>query len=218
MLPPERLPEILAGGLQYVAMNNATGSIHVIHVDDEPGFAKLAAEFRQRNKDRLVCEPETDPREALEKITERDYDCVISDYDIPQLNGIELLKRVRSEYPDLLFILFTGKGSEEVASEAISAGVTDYLQKEGGSAQYAVLANRVSTAVAAYRTHRERERFEQAVEQTGHAVYITDMDGTIGYVNSALERITGYPAEHAVIRRPMILKFGEMDTEYYETL
>lgn len=52
---------------------------------------------------------------------------------MPGLDGLDVLERVRGEYPDLPFILFTGKGSEEIASDAISKGVTDYLQKGGGT-------------------------------------------------------------------------------------
>lgn len=50
-------------------------------------------------------------------------------YDMPRQTGIEFLETVREEYPGLPFILYTGKGSEEVAADAISAGVFDYLQK-----------------------------------------------------------------------------------------
>jgi len=69
--------------------------------------------------------------------------------------GGQVLDAVRAERPDLPFILYTGKGSEEVAGEAISAGVIDYLQKELGTDQYAILANRIENAVSAYRSRRE---------------------------------------------------------------
>ncbi|MGM0397849.1 MAG: PAS domain-containing sensor histidine kinase [Halobacteriota archaeon] len=69
---------------------------------------------------------------------------------------------------------------------------------------------------------RERERelqeFKRAVEQVGLAVFITDVDGTIEYVNPAFERITGYPAADAVGRTPSILQSGEKAPEYYREL
>ncbi len=64
---------------------------------------------------------------------------------MPGQDGIEFLESVRAIDEKLPFILFTGKGSEEVASEAISAGVTDYLQKHQGTDQYTMLANRSPT-------------------------------------------------------------------------
>ncbi|MFC7096460.1 PAS domain S-box protein [Halobaculum marinum] len=62
------------------------------------------------------------------------------------------------------------------------------------------------------------QQFKRAVESSAHAIYITDVDGTITYVNEAFEEITGYPADEAVGRTPRILNSGQMDDEYYERL
>jgi len=108
--------------------------IQVIHVDDEPDFAEMAAEFIRRQDDRFDVETATSASEALDWLREHTVHCIVSDFDMPGQNGVEFLEAVRTDNPDLPFILYTGKGSEEVASEAISAGVTDYLQKEPGAA------------------------------------------------------------------------------------
>jgi signal transduction histidine kinase len=71
---------------------------------------------------------------------------------------------VRADYPDLPFILYTGRGSEEVASEAISAGATDYLQKQSGTEQCELLANRIRNAVGRYNTEQELQRRSRAIE------------------------------------------------------
>jgi PAS domain S-box-containing protein len=60
--------------------------------------------------------------------------------------------------------------------------------------------------------------FQKAIEHAGHAVYITDRDGTIEYVNPAFESITGYSANEAVGRNPRILQSGEMPDDFYEDL
>ena len=67
------------------------------------------------------------------------------------------------------------------------------------------------------RTHWLRT-FEQAVEQAGHAVYITDTDGTIEYVNPAFEEITGYDKTTALGKTPAILSAGTQEESYYEEL
>ncbi|MFB6253055.1 MAG: response regulator, partial [Halobacteriaceae archaeon] len=110
--------------------------IRVLHIDDEPDFASMVATFLEREHEALTVETATNASEGLDKLAETEIDCVVSDYDMPGANGIELLEIVRENYPDLPFILFTGKGSEEVASDAIVAGVTDYLQKGSGSENY----------------------------------------------------------------------------------
>jgi CheY-like chemotaxis protein len=85
----------------------------------------------------------SDAGEALSVLESRDVDCIVSDDQMPEMDGLEFLRLVREGYPDLPFLLFTGRGSEELAGEAISAGVTDYLQKESGTEQFTVLANRI---------------------------------------------------------------------------
>jgi len=141
-------------------------SIHVLHVDDEPDFAEMAAEFVRRQDDRFDVETVTGASEALERLREQTVHCIVSDFDMPGKNGIEFLEAVRTDNPNLPFILYTGKGSEEVASEAISAGVTDYLQKETGSSQYEVLANRIRNAVSRNHSQRELDRSQDLLEHT----------------------------------------------------
>lgn len=142
--------------------------IRVLHVDDDPAVADLTATFLEREDDRFVVETASSAEEALERLEAEQFDSVISDYEMPGTNGIELLESVREQSPALPFILFTGKGSEAVASDAISAGVTDYLQKESGTDQYAILANRLHNAVdkrrAEERLERQNDLFAKAQE------------------------------------------------------
>jgi PAS domain S-box-containing protein len=175
--------------------------IQVLHVDDDPEFAEVAAAALERENDRLTVDTASSAAEGLDRLA-GDLDCVISDYDMPQKTGIELLESVREEYHGLPFILFTGKGSEEVASDAISAGVTDYLQKKSGLDQFTVLANRITNAVAQSRAERQLERkntrlstlFERFPEPTAAYVYRDD-EPHIAQVNEAFCRTFGYDAE-----------------------
>ncbi|MDY6764441.1 MAG: PAS domain S-box protein [Halobacteria archaeon] len=191
-------------------MNIIPGSIHVLHVDDEPGFAELASEFLERENDRITVETATSANEGLEYLAENDFDCIISDYDMPGQDGIEFLRAVRNEYPDLPFILFTGKGSEEVASEAISAGVTDYLQKRSGTDQYKILANRLENYVERSRAQREhqamRERMELALEHTNSIIFEVDLDTGAELRHGSFEDIFGIPVE----RVPTLEKHQEL--------
>jgi len=178
--------------------------IHVLHVDDEPDFAELTGTYLEREDDRFAVDTATSAQEGLDHLTDR-VDCVISDYDMPGTNGIEFLESVRAEYPDLPFILFTGKGSEEVASDAISAGVTDYLQKEHGTDQYTVLANRITNAVAQARTEqhleRERKRFQALFERLTQPTVEVELENgepIVRQINPAFEEVFGYGAADIV--------------------
>ncbi|MFT4882667.1 MAG: PAS domain S-box-containing protein [Natronomonas sp.] len=145
----------------YTLMTPSSESIRVLHVDDEPDFADTSATFVEREDDRFDIQTATSASEGLDFLASDDFDCVVSDYDMPGQNGIEFLEAVRADYPDLPFILFTGKGSEDVASDAISAGVTDYLQKGSGTEQYELLANRVLNAVEQHRSQQRAAKLDR---------------------------------------------------------
>ncbi|MFB6072398.1 MAG: response regulator [Halobacterium sp.] len=176
------------------------GRIRVLHVDDDPAFSELARTFLEREADDFDVLTATSASEGLEALRERDVDCVVSDYDMPGRNGIEFLEAVREDYPNLPFILFTGKGSEEVASDAISAGVTDYLQKGTSTDQYALLANRVRNAVDRERSKRaladRNRRLETLVSNLPGVVYRcrNEPEWPMEYVGGECEELTGYPA------------------------
>ena len=154
--------------------------IHILHVDDESDFTDLAATYLQREDDRFSVHTELSASDGLDRLADERFDCVISDYDMSGRDGIEFLEAVRDDHPELPFILFTGRGSEEVASEAISTGVTDYLQKDTGTEQYAILGNRVRNAVERHRADHERqrmrERMELALEVTDSVIFEIDLD------------------------------------------
>ena len=174
-------------------------TFRVLHVEDEPDIADLTRRYieRQGGKDRFEVESVTDASAGIERLSEDEFDCVVTDYEMPDMDGIEFLERVRDEYPDLPFILFTGKGSEEVASDAISAGVTDYLQK-GGSEKYEILAKRIRNYVERRRAKRQRRRHLDAIETAQEGISILDDEGRFVYVNEAYAEMYGYEPEEMV--------------------
>ncbi|SHG91130.1 response regulator [Halobaculum gomorrense] len=173
------------------------GSFRLLHVDDDPEFADLTATFLERESDLLEVMTETSVTDALGTLGESAFDCVVSDYDMPELNGIEFLERVRVAYPDIPFILFTGKGSETVASEAISSGASDYLQKRPGIERYQLLANRALTLAEKYRAdQRAQRRRERRREQRAVLGDLATDEAVIdGDFEAAVERITELAAD-----------------------
>jgi PAS domain S-box-containing protein len=177
--------------------------IHVLHVDDDAEFADLAKTFLQRESDRIQVTTATDAAAGLDALADGDFDCVVSDYDMPGQHGIEFLESVRETHPDVPFLLYTGKGSEEIASEAISAGVTDYLQKQSGTNQYTLLANRIENAVERKRSRRElaerNRRLETLVQNLPGMVYrcANEPSWPMEFVGGECEELTGYSA-HAL--------------------
>ncbi|WP_251327888.1 response regulator [Haloplanus pelagicus] len=163
--------------------------IRVLHVDDDPDFVEMAATFLERADDRFDVVTATSVEEGLERFGATDVDCIVSDHDMPGRTGIEFLERVREANSKFPFILFTGRGSEEIASKAISAGVTEYLQKETGTDQYALLANRIANSVRVFRAEtavtRTEERYHNLVDTAPIPIIVFDRSGEMVYSNDA---------------------------------
>ncbi|MCT9097161.1 PAS domain S-box protein [Haloarchaeobius sp. HME9146] len=175
-------------------------SIRVLHVDDDDALLDLTKTMLEREHDDIVVETEPDVEVALSQLdADTRFDCIVSDYDMPRMDGLTFLSAVQERHLDLPFILFTGKGSEEIASRAISAGVTEYLQKGGGTDRYLVLANRIENAVDKHRAERERrrnrERYQALIEYSSDSVAILDEEGVFEYVSPSAEQILGYRPE-----------------------
>ena len=131
--------------------NSISGPIRVLHVDDEPADLEITRIFLKREyKDDFEIVSVLSVREALEKLESEHFDTIISDYQMPEMNGIEFLEVVRKsgKYADIPFILFTGKGGEEIAKEALSKGADGYIDKMGNPArQCNELAHAISELV-----------------------------------------------------------------------
>lgn len=172
-----------------------SASVRVLCVDDEPGLADLVGSYLEQSHGAITAVSKECADEGLVSFKESEIDAIVSDLEMPGMNGLEFLEAVRRVDPAIPFVLYTGKGSEEIASEAISKGVTEYMQKKGGTDQYSVLANRVLNAVEQYRTEqelqKERARFQSVFEQSSDAMIIADDSGTYLNVNSAACELFG---------------------------
>lgn len=320
-----------------------TETATILHVSVDASQSNAFSREIQERTDLTVITTDT-VNEALHIFdTMDDVECIVSDYDIPDIDGLAFLQSVRAQNPSIPFILFTSEGNERVASKAITARVTDYLIKERFHDQWEELASLIEESISYHQSQRsladhesrakiildaaldsiaiiqddavryaneraldvfeveslqtlaervitdlisadfqeitttsldaiesgetrvdrlevtvvghegtrtpveltavlinwngskaillilrdlseqkerqlELRRFKQAAEAAGHAVYITDIDGTIEYVNPAFESITGFAPEEAKGKNPRIMKSGEMSTGYYENL
>ncbi|PKG32475.1 PAS domain S-box protein [Methanoregula sp.] len=119
----------------------------VLYVDDEPDLLELGKLFLEQGGQFSVSTAESGII-ALERLKTRSFDAIVSDYQMPECNGIRFLRHVRRE-SDIPFILFTGKGREEVVIEAINSGVDFYLQKGGDTkALFAELGHKINQAIS----------------------------------------------------------------------
>jgi len=199
------------------ALTETVEAIEVLHVDDEPDFADLAATFLEREDDQFTVETATTVDTGLEKTDNCQFDCIVSDYNMPGTNGIEFFEAVRENHPDLPFILFTGKGSEAIASDAISAGVTDYLQKGSGTERYELLANRIRNAVQSRREAQRADRREQLMRLTEFAGdtggWELDRESGTLFLTADARRIIGRPDQTEMSLEEAITLFHPDDRD-----
>ncbi|SFR50635.1 PAS domain-containing response regulator [Halogeometricum limi] len=192
--------------------------VGVLFVDDDRAFVDAAATFVGRHLPRARTYTAESPAEAREfmEANADDVDCIVSDYEMTHETGIDFLRSVRADYPDLPFILFTGKGSEEVAGDAFRAGATDYLKKEMGTDQFEVLARRIEQSITASRATREaarnRKLLDAAIEAMEDVFYVFDTSGRFLHWNQALVDQTGYTDEEIAAMHPTEF-FGDADAE-----
>lgn len=216
-------------------MSAGAGSrIRVLCVDDDPDFADVTAQMLGLRNERIDATAVDSAGAGLDALEDDTYDCIVSDYDMPGTNGLEFLSAVHETFPDLPFVLFTGKGSEDIASEAIRAGAEDYIQKGVGRERFDLLTKRVENAASRARNRRQRRvaerRYQQLFEQSVVAIGVSQ-DGVFRAANTRLAELFGYdqsefvglsvgdviaPEDRDVVERALRRRErGEVDSIHY---
>jgi PAS domain S-box-containing protein len=163
--------------------------LSILHVDDDPELGALVELYLERDQSYRVT-TETDPRAALERVRGGEsFDCIVSDYNMPRMDGIEFLEALRTTHPDLPFLLFSGEETTEIAAEIIQAGLTDYLRKGFGSDPYAMLVRRVGHAVDS------DGQFDPKAETTLDGVGVVGTDERFDEVDEAYASFYEYDPE-----------------------
>ena len=166
--------------------------ISILYVDDEPSLLELGKIFLERSED-LKVELCPNPLDALDIIQSGHFDVIVSDYQMPNMDGIQLLKALRSTGDTVPFIIFTGKGREDVVIEALNNGADFYLQKGGKpGAQFAELENLVRHLAMRNslekKIHSSEVRYRSMFEEAADAILLLDKERFLD-CNRAAERL-----------------------------
>ncbi len=181
--------------------SNLVSTLRVLHVDDEEDQLIITKRNLKKFDSGLQTIPIKSPKEALQILRKEDFDCVILDYKMPNMDGIELATKMK-EIRSIPIIIYTGHGSEEVASKAFSAGIDDYLRKEFEDSHYIVLAKRIRMDVERYKLKEKLKdseiKFRGIAERSIDIIYQLDREGNFIYISPAVERIGGYKPEEII--------------------
>ena len=194
--------------------------IRVLIVEDNPADAELVV----RELHRAGFDPQWQRVDTEAEFLDRlhpDLDIILSDYSMPQFDGLRALELLKQGGRDVPFIFISGTLGEEKAVEAMKQGVTDYLLKD----RITRLGNAVERALEQKRLRDERKRMQQqlllqstAVETAGSAVLVTNRSGAILWVNPAFTALTGYTAEEVLGKTPRVLKSAKHGKAFYRKL
>jgi PAS domain S-box-containing protein len=173
--------------------------VDLLYVNDDDQLRELVSRQLRAESDRLRIETADSAAAGGRLLAERPIDCVLCDHHMPDATGVEFLRRVREERPDLPFLLFTNTGTETVASESIEAGVTDYVIQDTIENQAPLLAKKIVTYVEHRRAQRERDRTNRRLRQIAAVtdqvwwVFSPTWD-ELRFINEGHEAIFGQPA------------------------
>ena len=169
--------------------------ISLLYVDDEPDLLDLCKLFLEREGEFSVATV-TSAKEGLQILAEGMIDAIVSDYQMPGMDGIDFLKQVRREFKDIPFILFTGKGREEVVIEAIENGADFYLQKGGDPrAQFSELSHKIRQAVRRKKAEEELRMMKATVSNAAEGILWINENGGITFFNDTICSMLGYSRE-----------------------
>jgi PAS domain S-box-containing protein len=179
----------------------------VLYTDDEPVLLELGKLFLE-SSGTFTVETALSAHDALETLKNRVMDCIVSDYQMPGMDGIAFLKVLRDKGNQIPFILFTGRGREEVVIEAINNGADFYLQKGGDpAAQFAELSHKIRLAVERRWTtnalEESEEKYRSLVDLAPLAV-VVHQDGRIVFANPESVRLAGAKSAGELIGREML--------------
>ena len=162
--------------------------IKVLHVDDESDFLALTKAFLERENENFSVDTATSAEEATELLKSGKYDVVVLDYQMPVMDGLEFLKNLRESGNTIPFIMFTGKGREEVAIDALNRGANGYLQKGTDiESMYGTLAHVIKQEVETKRANDElveiKKEQQIVLESVPAMIFHVDSDSNYIYAN-----------------------------------
>lgn len=172
--------------------------IQILIVDDMKALLE-AVKFVLESNPGFRVDTALSVKDALGLLQTTRYDVIISDYCMPEMNGIEFLRHLRAQNCTIPFILQTGQGDEKTAMEALECGVDFFLEKGSeGPLQFLAFTQVINLLVsnrrACERMDRQLKKFHRIFEKTDAGLVFIDERGQVQDVNPAFLEMTGYSA------------------------
>ncbi len=187
--------------------SNKKGCIRVLHVDDDLGLLEVSKQVLSMENN-FEIDNVTSVDEAFKKLEKQTYDIVVSDYEMPQKNGLDFLEALRESKCEIPFVLFTGKGREEVVVKALNLGADSYINKNGApELVYCELADAINKTVERKTSKKllsESEmKYRSLVDNSLQGILVTvGSPLKLVFANEAMSKILGYSIRDLMLLSP----------------
>ncbi len=174
--------------------------LHILHVDDDASHLEITKQILS-DENNFEIESATSVDEAFKKMEKQTFDAVVSDYEMPIKNGLEFLKELRTQKMDIPFILFTGKGREDVAVKALNLGADNYINKNGSpETVYCELADAINKTVERKKSIKllanSEAKYRTLVENSLQGISILQATPLrLIFANEAMGKLLGYSSQ-----------------------
>jgi PAS domain S-box-containing protein len=195
---------------------------NLLLVDDKVDNLRLLSQML--SEEGYKVRPVTSGIQALAAVESAPPDLILLDIIMPEMNGYEVCERLKAneQTRDIPILFISALGETEDKVRAFAAGGVDYITKPFRMAE---VSARVATHLALRKMQQqlweqnvELNKLSEAIEHSANMVIITDLEGTIEYVNPKFVQVTGYETKEALGQNPRILKSGRHGQAHYEKL
>lgn len=165
--------------------------IRILFVDDERSLLDLSKTFLEESDKDFQVDTASSTEEALQRLSKEEYDVVVSDSLMPTMGSIEFLSELRKQGNETPFIVFTGKGREEVAVEAFKRGANSYVLRGGDpTSQYSELAKDADESRDGLA--ESEKRYRSLVETSNDGIMVLGKDFEVMFANQRMHDLLGF--------------------------
>ncbi len=203
------------------------GKLKILVIDDEESILELAKRFLQKKHEILDVETTSSGEEALDLISEKDYDAIVADYKLQRTDGLELLKETRERGIGTLYYLFTARGDEKTSQKALELGANGYFTKMGNPKQgFDKLGDVLIRSIKKRKNEErhliawiitwsdgDREDLKLALEELSEVIGFEIHDINIQEISSEKEGIKAYTEDYPVVpleKKDLVEKWKEI--------
>jgi len=190
----------------------------ILHVDDQRAYTVL---FRTAFNRYFEITSVNDPHKVIPLLKERPFDAVLTDYEMPLINGLELIRLIKKEIPDMPVIFYPDQVDEDIVRDAFISGAADYFLKSlHEPAQEEKLINLVKTVIEKRRAENALKEstalLQRIMENLPEVLYERDRYGRFIYISPAAEKITGFTQKELMENSMQVLKQIFREPEFFE--